>query len=150
MPFTAVPCALLCTLLCTFLAAGCSYRLSSLLPKSGDAVEQTGSLPQPAVQAAPAADAVPSEFDLAYARAVAADALARGGKDNSVPWQNPHTGAGGNITPLAAAYSEGSFTCRDFLASYVHGQAQAWLAGEACRTDHGNWQVKSLKPLKRS
>ena len=60
-----------------------------------------------------------------------------------------NTGAGGNITPLAASYSEGGFTCRDFLASYVRGQAQAWLQGEACRTAHGKWEVKSLTPFKQ-
>jgi hypothetical protein len=36
--------------------------------------------------------------------------------------------------------------CRDFLASYMHGEAQDWLEGTACRTA-GNWQVKRLKPL---
>ena len=90
-----------------------------------------------------------AEIDLAYARATAADALARGGRDISIPWENPHTGAGGNITPLAASYNEGSFTCRDFLASYVRGQAQSWLQGEACRTARGPWEVRSLKPLKQ-
>jgi hypothetical protein len=25
-----------------------------------------------------------------------------------------------------------------------------WLQGAACRTSQGNWEVKSLKPLKRS
>ena len=73
--------------------------------------------------------------DLAYARAAASDVLARGGKDNSVPWENPHTGAGGNITPLATAYTEGGLSCRDFLASYVHGGSQDWLQGAACRTE---------------
>ena len=43
----------------------------------------------------------------------------------------------------------GASTCRDFLASYVLGQAQAWLQGEACRTPHGTWEVKSLRPLKQ-
>ena len=62
--------------------------------------------------------------------------------------QNPQTGAGGNITPLATSYSEGGLPCRDFLASYVHGGSQAWLQGAACRTSHGKWEVKSLKPLK--
>ena len=57
---------------------------------------------------------------------------------------------GGNITPLATAYSEGGVPCRDFLASYAHGGAEAWLQGEACRTSQGNWEVRSLKPLKRS
>ena len=136
---------LLVVVLCASLVVGCSYQLSSLAPKHD--AERTGALVQPAA----AADVVkPSDFDLAYARAAALDALARGGKDNSVPWENPQTGAGGNITPLAASYGKGSLTCRDFLASYVRGDAQAWLQGEACRSDHGEWQVKSLTPLKRS
>jgi surface antigen len=90
-----------------------------------------------------------SEADLAYARAAATDAIARGGKDSSIPWENPNTGAGGNITPLTMAHSDGAFTCRDFLASYMHGDQQAWLQGEACRTAHGKWEVKSLKPFKQ-
>jgi len=113
-------------------------------------VERTGAISRAADRTGQSAEASPpSEIDLAYARVVAAEALARGGKDTSVPWANPHTGAGGNITPLAAAYSEGAFTCRDFLASYVRAGAEAWLQGEACRTDHGKWEVKSLTPLKR-
>ena len=137
-------------ILCAVAVAGCSYQLSSLLSKDDADVETTGAVGRPADQAGRIADASqPPEVDLAYARAVAAEALARGGKDASVPWENPHTGAGGNITPLAAAYSEGGFTCRDFLASYVHAGSEAWLQGEACRTDHGKWEVKSLTPLKR-
>jgi hypothetical protein len=58
-------------------------------------------------------------------------------------------------TPALAAtsrrslsYTEGTFTCRDFLASYARA-TEAWLQGEACRTDHGKWEVKSLS-VKRS
>jgi surface antigen len=90
-----------------------------------------------------------SEGDLAYARAAASDVLARGGRDSSVPWQNPDTGAGGNITPLASAHIEDGQSCRGFLASYVHGDSQDWLEGSACRTGRGSWEVKSLKPLKQ-
>ena len=39
------------------------------------------------------------------------------------------------------------FTCRDFLASYVRGRREAWLQGEACRTQQGGWEVKSLQAL---
>ncbi|MGA8653540.1 MAG: RT0821/Lpp0805 family surface protein [Xanthobacteraceae bacterium] len=113
-------------------------------------VEQTGSIAAAERQTVAANAAAPSEVDLAYARAVAADVVGRGAKDASVPWQNPNTGAGGNITPLAASYSDGAFTCRDFLASYVRGQAQAWLQGAACRTARGKWEVKSLRPFKQS
>ena len=95
----------------------------------------------------PAADVPVSDADLAYARAAAAAALTRGDKANSVPWRNPQTGVGGNITPLAAAHSEGGLPCREFLASYGHDGAQGWLTGSACRTSRGDWEVKSLKPL---
>lgn len=125
-------------------AAGCSLPLDTMFENGAADGDQTSSVALKPDQAA-----TPSEADLAYARAVAADALARGSKDSSFPWENPHNGAGGNITPLAASYSEGVLFCRDFLASYVHGQAQAWLKGEACRSEHGRWQVKSLKQLKQ-
>jgi len=132
--------------------SGCSYRLSSLLSKDDSDTQPTGSIARPAGPADPAvhvADASqPAELDLAYARAAASDVLARGAKDSSVPWQNPQTGAGGNITPLASSYSEGGLRCRDFLASYVRGESQAWLQGAACRSSRGEWEVKSLKPLK--
>ncbi|MGO9398957.1 MAG: RT0821/Lpp0805 family surface protein [Xanthobacteraceae bacterium] len=137
-------------MLSAFSAAGCSYQLETMYSKTDADVEQTGSIAAAERQTVAANAAAPSEVDLAYARAVAADVVARGAKDASVPWENPNTGAGGNITPLAASYSDGAFTCRDFLASYVRGQAQAWLQGAACRTARGKWEVKSLRPFKQS
>ena len=141
------------TVLGALTVGGCSYRLSSLSSKD-DAGLTTGSLARPAVppvQPVQVADASsPAEGDLAYARAVASDVLARGGKDASVPWENPQTGAGGNITPLATSYGEGGLACRDFLASYVHGGSQDWLQGAACRTSRGTWEIRRLKPLKPS
>jgi surface antigen len=130
-------------------AGGCAYQLDTMFSKNDADVEQTGSIARSGRAANAANVAQPSEADLAYARAVAADALARGAKDASIPWENPNTGAGGNITPLATAYNEGAATCRDFLASYVRGPAQAWLQGEACQTAHGKWEVRSLRPLKQ-
>ena len=73
------------------------------------------------------------------------DAAAR---TTACPGRIPQTGVGGNITPLAATHSEGGLPCRDFLASYVRGGAQSWLQGSACRTARGEWEVKSLKPIK--
>jgi surface antigen len=131
---------------------GCSYRLASLVSKNDSDTMTTGSIAHPAAQTVPVARVVDvssaAEGDLAYARAAAADVLSRGGKDSSVPWQNPQTGAGGNITPLDTAYTEGGEPCRDFLASYVHGGSQDWLQGAGCRTLQGPWEVKRLKPLK--
>jgi surface antigen len=120
-----------------------------MLSKPDADVDQTGSIARrPASAAVPAAATQPSPADLAYARAAAADALARDAKGNSVPWRNPQTGVGGNITPLAASHTEDGLPCRDFLASYVRAGAQSWLQGSACRTARGEWEVKSLTPLK--
>ncbi len=129
--------------------SGCSFKLASLNSSDSGAPPQvTGSISAPAQQPAGRTTVSPrAEVDLAYARAAASDALARGSKDSSVPWQNPETGAGGNITPLATSYREGGRPCRDFLASYVHGGSQDWLQGAACRTAAGDWKVERLKPL---
>ena len=137
-------------LLCGLAAGGCSFQLHSLLSRDEADVDRTGSIGHAAGHSERSVDTgKPSEVDLAYARAAVPDALARNGRDASVPWQNPNTGAGGNITPLATAYTEGGQACRGFLASYVHGGSEDWLEGAACHTDQGGWEVKSLKPLKQ-
>lgn len=98
----------------------------------------------------PASAHVPTESDLAFARTAASDVLTRGDKDASQPWENPETGARGSVTPLAQAYASEGRTCRDFLASYVNGSSESWLQGIACQTDHGQWEIHTLKPWPRS
>jgi hypothetical protein len=129
-------------------ATGCSsIQLDSLLAKQDAGTTRSIRRPNQTGPAHPAAAQV-SNADLAYARAAAADVLTRGDKVNSVPWRNPQTGVGGNITLLAASHAQIGQPCRNFLASYVSGASQAWLQGSACRSARGDWQVKSLKPLK--
>jgi len=141
--------ALAATLLGALSLGGCSYALESMSSKSELEAKPADATSQPAGDRTGRTAAVePEEADLAFARAAAADALGRGAKANSVPWQNPQTGVSGNITPLASTHSEGGLPCRDFLASYVRGGAQSWLQGSACRTARGEWEVRSLKPLK--
>jgi surface antigen len=118
-------------------SGGCSisYQLDSFFG-SGDKTDTTGMLP--------------SDGDLAYARAAASEVLRRGKKDASLPWENPRSGARGTVTPIASAYSQDGQICRNFLASYVNGSAEAWLQGEACKQGKDSWEVRSLKPWKRS
>lgn len=92
----------------------------------------------------------PTDADLVFARAAASDVLTKGGKDSSQPWENPSTGARGSVTPLAASYTNEGKTCRDFLASYVNGASESWLHGAACQAGHGQWEVRTLKPWRRS
>jgi surface antigen len=129
-------------------AAGCSsIQLNSLMPKQDAGTISSTNRPNQ-IGPAHAAAAQVSNADLAYARAAAAEVLMRGAEVNSVPWRNPQTGVGGNITLLATSRDRVGLPCRDFLASYMSGASQAWLQGSACRSARGEWQVKSLKPLK--
>jgi surface antigen len=133
--------------------SGCSYQLASLVSSDDNSsqvvtgtIGASTSTPPGTVSKAFAQ----AELDLAYARAAATEAFSRGSRDASLPWRNPHSGARGNITPLATSYSEAGMACRDFLASYMHGESQDWLEGAGCRTATGNWEIRRLKPLKSS
>ena len=125
---------------------GCSfsYQLDTMFSKKDDP-GQTGAL-RPAPARTPVAP--PHEGDLAIARAAVIEVLAKGGKDTSMPWENPKTGARGTITPLAQAYRQDGATCRDFLASYVRDGNESWLQGEACRAERGKWEVRNMRPWK--
>ena len=135
-------------------AGGCSYRLGGMFAddKVKDAPvvaadDVTGSITPVRLRD----DSNLSESDLALARNAASDVLARGTKDASQPWENPQTGARGSVTPLASAYTgDGGRTCRDFLASYVRGTNEGWLQGEACKSFTGAWEIRHMKPWKRS
>jgi len=134
----------LCAVALTLGGCSFSYQLDSVFAKKGDA-EQTGSSRQNAANAVPEP---PAEGDLAIARAAVSEVLTKGGKDISMPWENPNTGARGTITPLATDYDQDGRTCRDFLASYVKNGNESWLQGEACRAGRGKWEVRNLRPWK--
>jgi hypothetical protein len=133
-------------------AGGCSISspaFDSLFGGNGtEAYDQTSSIkPPPGTKEV---SELPPDVDLVYARAAASQVLSRGAKDASQPWENPATGARGMVTPIASAYTQDGQTCRDFLASYITTKSQAWLQGEACKPQKGAWEVRTLKPWKRS
>jgi surface antigen len=107
--------------------------------------DPTGSI----ASASAARGATLSAVDLPYARAAAAEVLDKGGEDASAPWENPRTGARGTVTPINAAYSQDGSVCREVLASYVNGETESWLQGQACRVRQGGWEIRNLRPWKR-
>jgi surface antigen len=129
--------------------SGCSmsYQLDNIFAKADKAeAETTGSIGSPK-------NDLPPEADLALARRAASEALGRGGKDISVPWENPQSGARGMVTPLGAEYRSAGLVCRDFLASYVTTTRESWLQGDACRGDgakSAKWEVRAMKPWRRT
>jgi hypothetical protein len=147
------------------LAGGCSlsYQLDSMRQRGPDAEVTTGSVRSTVprreavvTEAAPklsrpaTVPVMPADHDLAAARAAVSEALGKNGRDTSVPWEDPATGARGTVTPLSQAYSQDGTTCRDFLASYVRNGSEAWLQGEACRGHQGRWEVRQMRPWRRT
>ena len=124
-----------------------------MLPTQANSSAAVGTEITGAARSAPraaSAAATPSEGDLAFARTAVVEVLKHGKKDQSVPWQNPNSGARGTVTPIASAYVRDGITCHDFLASYLRQGAETWLQGEACRARQGEWEIKTLKPWARS
>ena len=125
---------------------GCSFKMgqSPTAAVKPDPEDLTGSVAQAKT------DDGPTDGDMAFTRNAASDVLTRGDKYSSQPWENPSTGARGSVTPLASAYSSDGRICRDFLASYVKGQSEAWMQGEACKAEEGRWEIRALRPWNRS
>lgn len=123
-------------------AGGCSFPRNGISAYAKvDDSDLTGSI------APSAKEAAPTETDLAFARNAASDVLSKGDKDASQHWENPETGARGSVTPIAQSYAaEDGRKCRDFLASYVNGNAESWLQGAGCQSSHGRWEIHTLKP----
>ena len=145
--------------LIAMLLGGCSMQISSLLPggvsDSGPTVirhannDTTGSIP---LQMASLRD-IPmgmSAIDWPHAQAALKEALARTDEGPSVPWHNPASGARGTVTPIASAFTKDGLPCRNFIASHVHDGIETWSEGLACRVNANMWEVKSVKPLKKS
>ncbi|HEX2654974.1 MAG TPA: RT0821/Lpp0805 family surface protein [Xanthobacteraceae bacterium] len=129
-------------------ACAISYKLDALFGKDKDdpVPQQTSSID---TRPDAPSEAIEASADTSL-RAAAMQVLTRGSKDVSVAWENPSTGARGTITPLSNAYSADGRECRDFLASYIHGQTESWLQGEGCRMREGRWEVRAMKPWKRT
>ncbi len=145
--------------LIAMLLGGCSMQLSSLLPggvsdngptvirHSGD--DHTSSIP---LHMASSRD-IPmgmSAIDWPLAQAALKEALARTDEGPSVPWHNPASGARGTVTPIASAFTKDGIPCRNFIASHVKDGMESWSEGLACRISANTWEVKSVKPLKKS
>ena len=123
--------------------------MGSILSKDHASAERAASVNAGAKAGKPAAEPA-ADNDLALAKTAATEVLATGKKDASRPWENPRTGARGTVTPIATAYNQDGFTCRDFLASHVHGVKETWYQGGACRVHGGRWQVRDIRPLQRT
>jgi surface antigen len=137
--------AITVALACAGMSGGCALNMDSPAVNAGfDDI--TGS-----IHPAKKTDSQPSASDLALTRTAASDVLAKGGRNASQPWENPQTGARGTVTPLATAYtSDDGRTCRDFLASFVKGEAESWMQGEACKAGEGHWEIRAMRPWQRS
>jgi hypothetical protein len=134
-------------LLLALASGGCSfsYQLDSMFSRERANTDTTSS-------AEPRPQSATGMFSFAAIYAAVSEALGRSGgsASASVPWEDPSTGARGTVTPLSSAYVQDGTTCRDFLASYVKGGSESWLQGEACRSAQDRWEVRRMRPWRRT
>jgi surface antigen len=148
--------------LIAMLLGGCSTQLSSLLPggvsDTGPTVirssanaepEHTGSIPLHMASTGNVPTGM-NAMDWPLAQAALREALSRTDEGPSVPWENPASGARGTVTPIASAFTKDGMPCRNFIASHVKDGVESWSEGLACRAGANLWEVKSVKPLKKS
>lgn len=145
--------------LIAMLLGGCSMQLSSLLPggvsDTGPTVirtssdDITGSIPlqMASVNGNPMGM---SAIDWPHAQAALKEALVRTDEGPSVPWDNPASGARGTVTPIAAAFTKDGLPCRNFIVSHVKDGIESWSEGLACQVRANVWEVKTVKPLKKT
>ena len=114
-----------------------------------DTKETTGAISATATRKT-AADERMDNVDWTLATAALREALAKGEEGSSIPWQNPNTGARGTVTPVANAFVQEGFPCRNFLASHVGNGRENWFEGTACRVHRGQWDVRTTRPLQKS
>jgi hypothetical protein len=115
-------------------ACSFSYQLDSLFAKDDQAAS-----------AASLRSAMPkrideplAERDLAIASEAVSEVLAKGGKDSSMPWENPSTGARGTITPACFSVHPGRDNlpqlpcelCEEWKRVLVAGRRLPRLSGE--------------------
>jgi surface antigen len=115
----------------------------------GDPRDVTGSLPLQPARSSGSSEGM-TKVDWTLATAALREALTKNEAGASVPWQNPTTGVHGTVTPVAAAYVQNGFACRNFLASHTGSGREGWLEGTACRIHRGEWEVRTARPLQKS
>jgi surface antigen len=132
-----------------------SFPLGSFLTDKSDEEtvaksEVTGSTPARSASKNSASSEKINPSDWSLATVALQEALAKAEEGASVPWQNPSTGARGTVTPVANAFVQEGFACRNFLASHVGNGNERWFEGTACRVHRGEWDVRSTRPLQKS
>jgi surface antigen len=66
-------------------------------------------------------------------------ALERAASGESIEWQNPDSGAHGQIIPVRTYRSKSNHWCREYLASKVTADVEEKSRAIACREGNGDW-----------
>ncbi|MGL4637433.1 MAG: RT0821/Lpp0805 family surface protein [Beijerinckiaceae bacterium] len=90
------------------------------------------------------------EEDWRRARASLSTALDPQGNGSVVRWENTDSGAKGSFGPVGNAYLVKDEICRVFVATLSAKAPEELFQGNACRVSHSEWQIRELKPWKKS
>ena len=88
--------------------------------------------------------------DWRRAKAALATALDPQGNGGHVGWDNSASGAKGSFMPAGDAFLVKDEICRKFIAMLAAKEPEQWFEGNACRISVNDWEIKDVKPGKKS
>ena len=116
-----------------------SFPMGSMLPE-----DITGSLSKVPF------GALLDEEDRRREKAALATALDPQGDGATVHWENPRSGRKGALTAQGQAYPREAQVCRTFIGEMRDGAVARSVQGTACTVAAGEWEVRDVKPVKRT
>jgi surface antigen len=123
--------------------SGCSIAVPSL---SDERVETTGSIGR--TDGSPLSPDLGQE-DWRRAKGALAIALDPQGNGSAVKWDNPESGIGGTVTPVAQPFVKQNEVCRTFIATIDFPGRTSSLQGTACKPSSDEWQIHEVRPWRK-
>lgn len=128
------------------LAGGCaiSIPVAGLSPAASEDV--TGSIAKPVTTFSRKLEAE----DWRRARSAMGVALDPQANGAAARWDNPESGLNGSFQPVGLPYPADGLVCRAFVASVDGARGREDLQGSACKEGAGEWDVKDVRPFRRT
>ena len=89
------------------------------------------------------------EEDRRRQKAALATALDPQGDGSLIRWENPKTGNRGMFDPQGHAFAMDGKVCRSFIGELKQDSEQRAIVGTACTVSAGDWEVRTMRPLRK-
>ncbi len=132
--------------LTAFAVGGCAISIPIAGLQAADDNDVTGSIAKPTTKLSRKLD---SE-DWRRARAALGVALDPQANGAAAKWDNPETRLSGSFQPVGLPYPADGLVCRAFIARIDGAKGAEDLQGAACKEGASEWDVKDVRPFRKT